>query len=197
MDKEAGGEILKTMKTAFSYWDKRIAPVFDTAPQIHLIESLDQRIIASSEDLLTDRFPARKVLGLRAQGVETLVCGAISCPLREMINAYGIKVIPFVAGDLDVVIRAYLSGSLESGNYFMPGCRGRRVAREGGQMNGNGQGNGGGGGRRAGRGRMDGTAKGQGGNCRCPSCGYVEPHQRGVPCTQQRCKQCGSAMIRE
>jgi predicted Fe-Mo cluster-binding NifX family protein len=189
------------MKTAFSYWDKRIAPVFDTATQIHLVETDSQRIVASSEGLLTDQFPARKVMALRAQGVETLVCGAISCQLHELVSAYGIKVIPFVAGDLSEVVQAYLGGMLESGKYFMPGCRGRRVAREGVPMSGMGQGNGGGaggaGGGRAGRGRMSGFAMGQGGICRCSSCGYTAPHQRGTPCTQQRCPQCGAALNRE
>lgn len=187
------------MKTAFSYWDKRIAPLFDTATELHLVETDSERVIASSEGLLPDQYPARKVLGLRAQGVETLVCGAISCPLHEMVSAYGIKVIPFVAGDLDEVVQAYLGGMLESGQYFMPGCRGRRLSREGAQMNGTGQGDGASGrGRgRAGRGKMNGSAMGQGGNCQCASCGFAAPHQRGVPCTQQRCPQCGTALIRK
>lgn len=38
---------------------------------------------------------------------------------------------------------------------------------------------------------------GVGGNCICPNCGHREPHQRGIPCVQVKCPQCGTEMIRE
>jgi hypothetical protein len=47
-----------------------------------------------------------------------------------------------------------------------------------------------------GRGRMGGFAAGPGGNCVCPSCGKVVPHQRGVPCSSLECPSCGSPMTR-
>jgi len=62
-----------------------------------------------------------------------------------------------------------------------------------GQGGGQGQGRGGGG-----RGRMGGPlAGGAGGTCLCPQCGHRQPHGRGVPCTQVKCPQCGTTMIRE
>lgn len=30
----------------------------------------------------------------------------------------------------------------------------------------------------------------------CPKCGTKVPHERGVPCFQQKCPNCGSAMTR-
>ena len=38
---------------------------------------------------------------------------------------------------------------------------------------------------------------GAGGNCICPKCGTVTPHQRGVPCQEARCPKCGAKMLRE
>ena len=56
-----------------------------------------------------------------------------------------------------------------------------------------GQGRGGGG-----RGRMGGPqAGGAAGICRCPQCGHTQAHERGVPCTQKKCPQCGANLIRE
>ncbi len=64
-----------------------------------------------------------------------------------------------------------------------------------GQGSGAGTGRGRGGG---GRGRMGGIkAGGALGNCLCPKCGNRQPHERGIPCTQIKCSQCGSTMIRE
>jgi predicted amidophosphoribosyltransferase len=48
-----------------------------------------------------------------------------------------------------------------------------------------------------GRGRMKGFSLGPGGYCVCPSCGKKVPHQRGTPCYQQKCPDCGQPMVRE
>ncbi len=49
----------------------------------------------------------------------------------------------------------------------------------------------------SGRGRMGGFAQGPGGGCVCPSCGTKSAHSTGLPCFQQKCSKCGTAMIRE
>ena len=113
------------MKAAFAYWDKRIAPVFDTARQIHLVEAESGRILVEAPETLPDDLPVQKVLRLTELRVGTLVCGAISRPLHELVSAYGIRVIPFVAGDLRQVIQAWLQGRLTGDTFAMPGCRGR------------------------------------------------------------------------
>lgn len=63
----------------------------------------------------------------------------------------------------------------------------------GGQGVGGGQGMGAGGGR---RGRMGGRGLGPDGECVCPQCGERTPHRRGVPCFEQKCPKCGTAMVR-
>jgi hypothetical protein len=45
------------------------------------------------------------------------------------VAAYGIRLIPFVAGDLREVIRAWLGGKLECDAFAMPGCCGRSLRR--------------------------------------------------------------------
>ena len=47
-----------------------------------------------------------------------------------------------------------------------------------------------------GRGRMGGVAAGPEGECVCPKCGATVPHQRGVPCTERKCPECGAMMTR-
>ncbi len=61
---------------------------------------------------------------------------------------------------------------------------------------GGGRGGGAGAGRGGGGGRMGGMGLGPGGECVCPACGEKAPHQRGVPCYQQKCPKCGQAMTR-
>lgn len=95
------------MKTAFAYWDDRIAPVFDVASRICLAEVKDGRVVGETRETLDSELPAQKALRLAELGVDTLVCGAISRPLHEIVLGYGIQVIPFVAGDLREIIKAW------------------------------------------------------------------------------------------
>ena len=42
------------MKTAFAYWDERIAPVFDTARRVHVVEAESGEIVRETEEVLVD-----------------------------------------------------------------------------------------------------------------------------------------------
>lgn len=110
------------MKTAFAFWDNRIAPVFDTAQHLHVIDSRSGKILSEHQEQTTDSLPIQKARHLVELGIETLVCGAISRPLHMLIRSYGIRVIPFVAGDLQEVIHAWLTGRISDAVYAMPGC---------------------------------------------------------------------------
>lgn len=117
------------MKTAFSVWEQRIAPVFDTSRQIHLVESDGALITSERAHAISGEPVQQKVAWLMEQGVGTLVCGAVSRPVQERLVAAGIKVVPFVAGDLREVIRASLEGTLCGAAFAMPGCCGQRRRR--------------------------------------------------------------------
>ncbi len=199
------------MKVAFAIWNNRIAPVFDVARLLHIVEAENSVINRSVEEILPiDLLPIKKAERLRELGVKTLICGAISRPLYDTIVANGIDVIPFIAGELNEVVQAWLSGKFDWNQFAMPGCCGRRGRWQGGFhtkqqevcfMNGNKRGMRGGRGQgRQGQrfGRMGGgSAAGPSGKCICPQCGHKEPHQRGMPCFEQKCPQCGAAMARE
>jgi predicted Fe-Mo cluster-binding NifX family protein len=60
--------------------------------------------------------------------VELLVCGGVSCWMEEEICRHGIRLIPWVAGDVWDVLAALREGRISDPRYAMPG-RGRCARR--------------------------------------------------------------------
>jgi predicted Fe-Mo cluster-binding NifX family protein len=126
---------------AFACWDDRIAPVFDTARRLHVVEFRSGKVIRETTETLEDTRPLRLALQMAELQLDVLVCGAISVYIQDLISAYGIRIVPFISGQLPQVIAAWMEGSLERNAFAMPGCsfrRRRRRGRGGGRGTGNG-----------------------------------------------------------
>lgn len=200
------------MKAAFATWNDRIAPVFDVSGRIHVVEIEAGRIVREVRRALTEDVPIRKALSLAELGVEVLVCGAISRSLYGQIVSTGIRVVPFVAGDLRDVIDAWRKGALSAEAFAMPGCCGRwgRHFETPGSVFGTG-------GRshrkeawRAGTNGFPSPRPcwkgfpGPGKTHRIryrrvlcmPRCGLRDSPEKGVPCSARRCPKCGTIMKR-
>lgn len=119
------------MKIAIACWDNRIAPVFDTTRQIRLIEVRDGQVISEKLEALQETSPPQKLERLQALNVQTLLCGAISRPLHHMLSTAGIEVVPFLAGELCDVAKAWITGGAQMDRFVMPGCCGRGRGRAG------------------------------------------------------------------
>lgn len=216
------------MKVAIPIWNGRVSPVFDTAGGLLLVETDGNQAVRQAQESLGAKSPRERLEYLQDLEVHTLICGAISRFLAELITAAGIELVPFVAGDVQEVLEAFLQGGLSESAFAMPGCRAAARRRMGmcgatqgeqkmfgGRGGGMGRGGGGlgrGGGRGAGSGRGGGRGQGRGmqsGNpgmtpvainandtCVCSQCGFSQPHERGVPCSEIKCPECGAAMVR-
>lgn len=114
------------MKAAFTIWRGRISPVFDVSRQVLILEIQNGRVMAEEQERLPEGHPALKLDQLVDRGVEALICGAVSGPVADMASAYGIQIIPFVAGDITNVKDAFLAGTLQGEKFYMPGCHRKR-----------------------------------------------------------------------
>lgn len=176
------------MRVAFSIWEERIATVFDCCRLICLVRFEDGVNKGESRVSLQSNLPVQRAVNLADMGVNSLVCGAISREFHSLLAARQIEVIPFVSGDLRLVVQAYIDGRLEDGSFLMPGCyrhgrHGFMTAAELSEFRHRGCGAGP-------------IAAGPEGYCVCPDCGFRVPHVRGVPCVSLRCAKCGAMMSR-
>jgi predicted Fe-Mo cluster-binding NifX family protein len=144
------------MKLAITPWNQRVAPVFDSAERILILDmethtgnpgqGLDEIYTLGHELDVSTKSPTEKAHFLADQGVEQLICGAISYDLERLIRDQGIDVYSFIAGPLEVVLNAWRTGQLNRPIYAMPGCVSGRHHRWGRQGTGTGYGRGFGGG---------------------------------------------------
>lgn len=116
------------MRVAFSIWRERIAPVFDTASDFLIAERVEGELVKQSLCSLPEEQRGSVAKWLVAQGVEAVVCGALSCYRQADLEAQGMKIYPFIAGEIAAIQAAWLENRLASATFTMPGC-GRRGGR--------------------------------------------------------------------
>ena len=114
----------QVVRFAVPIWNDRVSPVFDTARRLVLVDirqgKEQERQVVEIE---ADSFPARRARRLVELRVNVLVCGAISRPLAELVTMAGVMIVPWVTGQVDDVLRAYMAGRLGDSRWRMPGCR--------------------------------------------------------------------------
>ena len=122
------------IKTAFSIWQNRIAPVFDVSATI-LIRETDRDALVSEKTISLPSSSALDRVSLLAENnVDILVCGAVSKDTALMLESLNIKYFPFIAGSVDDVIAACGNKCICDVKFAMPGCgrqrnRGRHQPR--------------------------------------------------------------------
>jgi predicted Fe-Mo cluster-binding NifX family protein len=119
----------KKVKIAIPECANYVSTVFDFAEKLSLAEIEGQTEKIRLEIPLPNEPIPQKAGRLKELDVDVLICGAISKPLAFLIIGAGIKIIPFVSGQIDEVLNAYISGQLTDSRFLMPGCR--RGARNG------------------------------------------------------------------
>ncbi len=134
------------MRVAVTVWDGRVSPVFDVCREALVFEISDGHVVSRSRHVLESDNPWRKVQNLVDCQVQTLICGAISQYLYHELTSRGLRVIGFVAGDLQSVLAAFIDNSLPCSKLAMPGCGGRRIQARWRRRNSSGQGGSNGGG---------------------------------------------------
>ena len=110
------------MKVALTVWGDRISPLFDSTRML-LVADIERRGITKrfleSLDCESAFSRATKLVAL---DVNILICNGISGFLSQLIEAYGIQVIPFTTGGVDEILEAFVTGKLSNRKSQLQGC---------------------------------------------------------------------------
>lgn len=121
------------MKVAVAIWNDRISPVFDVSRRVLVLDIENGRVRDRCEYQFANDNPMHKIHMLKEMEIGTLICGAVSRHLFQMVNTSGVITIPFIAGNVDEVIDAFLAGALPNPRLSMPGCDTRKRQARGGR----------------------------------------------------------------
>ncbi|MDP3481608.1 MAG: NifB/NifX family molybdenum-iron cluster-binding protein [Desulfoprunum sp.] len=110
------------MKIAMTVWGERISPVLDCARTLLVAEIVREEVVARRYELFDARCLGQIMQILARQGISVLICGAISQEPANIIEAGGIQLIPFLAGDAEIILQTFARGQAISA-FAMPGCR--------------------------------------------------------------------------
>ena len=109
------------MKIAVPIWHDRVSSAFDFAHSLLLVDIEHGRETGREEILWLPESIPERANRLKTLGVKVLICGAISRSLASQVKACGVKVLPYVVGQVDEILKAYLTGTLVQPQFALPG----------------------------------------------------------------------------
>ena len=113
------------MCIALATFEDKIASLFESSNRFIIVPSPSYKF-ENLESIPIQNNSANELLHLLKQNnVKILICGAISSCMRRLMEAQQIQVIPWITGDVKMVVEAFHSDNLFSPLFIMPGCRGK------------------------------------------------------------------------
>ena len=109
------------MRVALTIWQNRISPVFDSARMLFIADVENEELVGTCYKLFHSELPHCRAAELFDLQVKVLICGAISQIFINMIEVHKITIFPFITGEVNQVIDAYLKGTLSAPKFQMPG----------------------------------------------------------------------------
>jgi predicted Fe-Mo cluster-binding NifX family protein len=113
------------MKIAIPVFENRISPRFDYAPELGVYDIEGQRITGRREISCEGWSDIERVSKLKGFGIDILICGGLPGYLHNILTNSGIRVIPWLAGDVGDALSLFLRGQLNPGMVVCP-RRGKR-----------------------------------------------------------------------
>lgn len=109
------------MKIAMTVWGNRISPVFESARTLLVAEIHQAEIVNRHLETFKAGLFSRFTDLLVELEIEVLICGALSLEPALLLDTSGIKIIPFMTGEAEMVLSLYVKGK-DLADFTMPGC---------------------------------------------------------------------------
>jgi predicted Fe-Mo cluster-binding NifX family protein len=109
------------MKVALAVWQDRVSSVLDFSQRLIVVELERGCEKSRVEVILSEHNALARLARLRELGIDVLICGAVSQPLACASTTCGIRLLPYVTGEINDVLDAYRTGQLSLPQFALPG----------------------------------------------------------------------------
>jgi len=114
------------MRIAIPVFGTRISPRFDITQKFLVIDIEDGSVTERREVSFETQPPLKRILFLKEQGVDTLLCGGIRRCDYFMIDEMRISIYASLIGEVEEILSSFIDGSLEPGLGMASGGPGMR-----------------------------------------------------------------------
>lgn len=111
------------MKIAIPVCNDRVSTVFEAAEELLIVDNKPGASQIRFRASCLQNSMISRTMQLKMLGIDVLICGALTRPVKHRIEATGIRVISFMRGNVDEVLEAFSRGELADRRYILPGCR--------------------------------------------------------------------------
>jgi predicted Fe-Mo cluster-binding NifX family protein len=111
------------MIVSVSNWKDDIAVTFDFSNSIKIYQLFGNQWELIKEERFNSKESETVVESLKRHDVKILLCGAISKKMLEILEKNSIKVIPFLRGNIDDVLRLFEHSNLDRSSCYLPGFK--------------------------------------------------------------------------
>ena len=108
------------MRIAIATFGTSVSPRFDYAPEVLVVNIESGRELGRGRIAMGGVYPATRLRRLKDEGVSVLICGNIDVFSEQMAESLGIRLVPWVTGEVEDAIRLFLMGDLAPGTILSP-----------------------------------------------------------------------------
>jgi len=101
------------MKVGVAAYKGAVANRIDFSDSIKVYRIQEEKPLLERELKLPKTNPLSDVNTVLSSGIDVLICGAINGFFYRMLAGNGVKVLPWVLGDVDSVLKSYVDGRLQ------------------------------------------------------------------------------------
>ncbi len=104
------------MKIAITRMGETVAPCFEYCATMAIFTIEEGRVTDQLDFPLRSREPFDRVRLLRAEQVDTIICGGVTDRYEDLLKASDIQVISWVSGTVEDLLNLFLRGKLVPGS---------------------------------------------------------------------------------
>jgi predicted Fe-Mo cluster-binding NifX family protein len=110
------------MRLGIADLNGRVSPVLDMSRSLLVVDIEDGREVMRRGVELAVVGAGGRVAEILALDLDALICGSVSRPLRQALEATGMRLVPLTCGPVEEVLEAWMSGRWAPSDFLMPGC---------------------------------------------------------------------------